>query len=151
MADRIAAINLGGLQQVGTPYKWFNRPRNLFFADLVGEPPMNLLDIKVAKADGGIVLGGSGLSLKVTDPRICEVAASVMGKPVVLGIRPIHLQLHTSSPSANAVPGTVSLFEDLGDSAIVGVQVNGLLIRAETSSERRAHIGDKVFLDFPAD
>ena len=55
MADRIAIMNEGRLQQVGTPREIYDRPANRFVATFIGEPPMNMIDATTANADDAIV------------------------------------------------------------------------------------------------
>jgi multiple sugar transport system ATP-binding protein len=90
MADRIAIMSAGRLQQVGTPQQVYDAPANLFVAQFIGTPPMNTIAGAVTK-DGGtptVDVGGGhvpvppGLATSLDD-----------GQPVVVGIRPEHLVL----------------------------------------------------------
>ncbi len=86
MADRIAVLNDGRLQQVGEPQAVYARPANLFVARFIGSPPMNTIE-GVLRADGTDVvveLDGGHLAVDIEDP-------VVDGQSVVAGIRPEHL------------------------------------------------------------
>jgi multiple sugar transport system ATP-binding protein len=69
MADRIAVMDHGVLQQVGSPIEVYNNPANAFVARFIGSPGMNLLKGKPAESDGGLVidLGLLGRTLPVRD------------------------------------------------------------------------------------
>jgi multiple sugar transport system ATP-binding protein len=56
MGDRVAVLDAGRLQQVGTPHEIYDQPANLFVAGFIGSPPMNLLHGKVLAGDGGPVV-----------------------------------------------------------------------------------------------
>ncbi|HEX5365304.1 MAG TPA: ATP-binding cassette domain-containing protein [Acidimicrobiales bacterium] len=91
MADRIAVMSAGRLQQVGTPQEVYEAPANLFVAQFIGTPPMNTLAGTVAGADGepAAVDVGSG---RVPLPR--GLATPVQeGQRVVVGVRPEHLEV----------------------------------------------------------
>jgi len=86
MADRVAIMSDGQLQQVGTPREVYERPANLFVARFIGSPPMNTFG---ATASGGGVDTGAGtlnLNGAVTGPL-------TPGEPVVVGVRPEHLSV----------------------------------------------------------
>ncbi len=55
LADRVAVMEEGVLQQYGTPFELENRPVNLFVGAFIGEPPMNILDMEVTRVDDGVV------------------------------------------------------------------------------------------------
>src|SRR5262249_42317883 len=88
MADRIAVMDHGVLQQVGTPLEIYNNPANVFVARFIGAPGMNLLKGKPAESDGGLVvdLGPLGATPPLTDP----LAAALRGTKgeVFYGFRP---------------------------------------------------------------
>src|SRR5438034_4075719 len=71
LATRIAVLKDGELQQVGTPYEVYNVPANLFVADFMGSPAMNLIKAKTAEENGRSVLklvNGSGGDITLTAP-----------------------------------------------------------------------------------
>jgi multiple sugar transport system ATP-binding protein len=101
MADRIAVLNDGRIEQVGTPDELFARPATLFVAGFIGTPPMNLLTVD---ADGRSSF--DGLRIKA-------------GRPVTLGIRAEHLELGDAARDAWRLSGTVALVEPTGLDRIV--------------------------------
>jgi len=93
MADRIAVMDHGVLQQVAPPQTLYEHPANQFVASFIGEPPMNLFDGR-ARDDGGImVLESVGLRLELDDELGGRLRRNLSRPEVVLGIRPEHLEL----------------------------------------------------------
>ena len=90
MADKIVVMNAGRIEQVGAPLELYDRPTNLFVAEFIGSPAMNLLR--------GVVRGG-GVAVQ---ERVLPVAARGLaeGRAVVYGIRPEHLELHEDGIAA---------------------------------------------------
>ena len=88
MADRIAVMNSGELQQVGTPQEIFESPINTFVANFVGEPPMNLLDVEVANCDDSLELRADPFVLPIHDPSLVQTINQANLPKFTLGIRP---------------------------------------------------------------
>lgn len=89
LATRIAVLKDGELQQTGTPAEIYNSPVNLFVADFMGSPAMNLLPATVA--DGGdalLLANGAGGDVLIRIPPSISAGALQAGRSVVLGIRP---------------------------------------------------------------
>ncbi|SIT59355.1 sn-glycerol-3-phosphate import ATP-binding protein UgpC [Mesorhizobium prunaredense] len=93
MADRIAVMDHGVLQQVGTPLEVYNNPANVFVARFIGAPGMNLLRGRPAESDRGLVIDLGPLG--VTPPLPAEIADAVRGAPgdVLYGFRPEQVTL----------------------------------------------------------
>ncbi|MBJ3785270.1 ABC transporter ATP-binding protein [Devosia sediminis] len=137
MATRIAVLNKGNLEQVGTPYELYNHPRNLFVASFIGSPKMNLL---TGQATGqGIDLSGIGR----LPTRVAADGA------VTVGIRPEHLALDGSGDIA--MDGTITLVEYLGSEIFVYVDLaDGHNLLAQAPGNAQFKRGDKVRLGFKA-
>ena len=91
LATKIAVLKDGELQQVGTPHEIYNRPCNLFVADFMGSPSMNLMRAVVVTSNGrkGLSVNrrnGNGLVLGIP-PSVAQTALDD-GRDVILGIRP---------------------------------------------------------------
>jgi multiple sugar transport system ATP-binding protein len=109
MGNRIAVVNAGRLQQVGSPQDVYDRPANVFVGGFIGTPPMNMLEGAV-KADAGEL----GLVLpEATLPLPSQLTGMVKSRGlqrIVLGVRPEHLAI---SPTG-LIPGSVAVVEALG-------------------------------------
>jgi len=118
MGNRIAILDKGKLQQVGTPLDVYEKPQNIFVANFIGTPPMNFIHATVA--DGGAALAANGFKLPA--PATARGAlASRVGKAVVVGVRPENV-LEASRPTRGVTAKlelTVDLVETLGDEVVV--------------------------------
>ena len=122
LADRIAVMKDGIIQQLDTPLNVYNKPANEFVGSFLGSPAMN-------KVDGDLVADGDRLSFASGDFRLdvsrYPFAQNVeSGRKVVLGLRPEHIV--PASGSAAAIEGKVSLVEPMGSSILAWSVFDGL-------------------------
>src|SRR5262245_16254154 len=150
MADQVAVMDQGVLQQVGTPDDLYERPANLFVAQFIGEPPMNLLPGRLERrADGHVLHGPIGaLALPEAAAPPLEDRA---GPDVVVGVRAEHLRLSDAASGSPGLPGAVSFREPRGDSDVVLVEIgrsgaSHLAVEVEPSTRWRE--GDQVRVGF---
>ena len=143
LADRIAVLNDGKLQQFDTPLQVFNHPANEFVAGFLGEPPMNIFSVK-GDSNRRLVVPGTEFSLPITN-----YVGRLLGdrKSARLGVRPWGIHV-SQTPSEVTVPGTVSVVENLGDETRVGVRYGEMLLMASTDMTRVYKPGSKVHLTF---
>jgi multiple sugar transport system ATP-binding protein len=144
MADRIAVMDLGRLQQYGTPDEVYNHPANRFVAHFVGSTTMNFLPADVASANGAVevrvaVPDGRPLAL----PAAGELAARNEAS-LTLGIRPEHLRLADAGGEAAELRGIVTLLEPLGPRNVVHLQMGEHVVRAVVPPAVRPRIGEVV-------
>jgi multiple sugar transport system ATP-binding protein len=88
MSDRIAIMNKGELQQLGTPDEIYRRPANRFVAGFVGTPAMNFATGRMTVADGRPAFAGAGLTIPLPPGHPVEGEAGAGGRAVEIGIRP---------------------------------------------------------------
>ena len=143
LADRIAVLNEGKLQQFDTPFQVFNHPANEFVAGFLGEPPMNIFSVDV-DSNRRLVVPGTEFALPITGyvQRILGNRSSVK-----LGVRPWGVKV-SSNPTNSSVPGTVAVAENLGDETHVGVRYSDLLLMASLPVTERYKPGSRVHLSF---
>ncbi len=125
MADRIAVMHEGVLQQLGTPGEIYNHPENEFVAGFVGEPPMNLLDCTLEGTDAGPALAHPGFRLPLSGRQAERLSACRAGTRVRVGIRPDDLRIAPSADGALEFPGEVFVTEPLGGDMVVEANVGG--------------------------
>jgi multiple sugar transport system ATP-binding protein len=108
MADRIVVMHDGRIEQIGSPLELYDHPDNLFVAQFIGSPAMNVIDGTLAR-DGAraFVESGDGLRWPL------EGGPGSDGQAVAYGVRPEHLLL-TSAGAAGAVPAEVIVVEPTG-------------------------------------
>ena len=87
MADRIAVMQLGVLQQLDTPQNLYDRPNNKFVAGFIGSPAMNFFDAHIRKSDGNLVVDGGSFNVQIPGDRT-SIYMDYVDKPIVFGIRP---------------------------------------------------------------
>jgi ABC-type sugar transport system ATPase subunit len=117
LADSLAVMRNGVLQQMGPPDELYSRPANTFVAGFLGSPKMNLLEGDVDS--DAVVLGGVRLR--------AHVSAGVPGGRVLAGVRPEHLRLDPDGP----LRLTVDLVESLGGQKFVyGAAAPGVVLTA---------------------
>jgi multiple sugar transport system ATP-binding protein len=146
MADRIAVMNLGVLQQYGTPDEIFHRPVNTFVAGFVGSPAMNLLRGSYAAAGGaGVVRGADGWELPLSAANARRAAAS-RGE-VVAGIRHGQVALHREA-RPGTMPARIYTVEPTGDLTYVHLRLGEQLLVASTEPGFRANLDDPIWVEF---
>lgn len=149
LADRIAIMNLGVLQQIGTPEEVYEFPENIFVADFVGEPPMNFIKAFLIKEENNYMAKLYNQKLKVPEnyKDSIEKFYNKDDNEVILGIRPIYIYI--SEPAEDrTVSGEVYVFEDIGESGILTVQIGDTLIRVETSPGHSFKLGERVDITY---
>jgi multiple sugar transport system ATP-binding protein len=133
MADQVAVLRHGRIQQVGCPGEVYDRPVNRWVATFVGNPRMNLLPCTAA----GDRLAGEGWSLP--NPGF----ATADGRPVTLGVRAEDLSLERRDADAS-LPATVYASEPLGDRTLVDVEVAGRMLRVKAPPRAAYDVGERV-------
>jgi len=146
MADRIAVMSKGILQAYDVPEALYDRPKTLFVAGFVGNPPMNFLDIEVTRDNGEFRAKSESIDLILPQER-AEKAAAVKGK-VTMGLRPEDLNLAegTSGHSGPTLSGVAETVEPLGREDLVGVGINGVEMRVLVDKTRGVRVGDNLDL-----
>ncbi len=142
MADRVAVLDAGRLQQVGPPRAVYERPANLFVARFIGSPPMNTLPGTIRVDGGAVSVEISGQRLAVAVDQGLDGSARD-GLSVVAGIRPEHLQVGEGPLAA-----TVRAVEWLGHERHVYCDVEGqtVIVRDTDASAVLTRPGDAVHL-----
>src|SRR5215207_11501217 len=134
LGHRIAILNRGRLEQVGTPMEVYDRPATLFCARFIGSSPMNLVPVELAD---DVLRGEGGLALR--PPGGLE-----RGRPLVAGVRPEAFEL--VAPGEGAVPARVVSEEALGDEVIYVVEAGGRDLRVRMPPTTRLAAGAPVGL-----
>ncbi len=128
MADVIAVMHKGKLQQLASPAEIYSKPTNLFVATFCGSPPMNILAGEIVE---GIFQHGSG---KVAMPGFAH------GGPAKLGFRPEHAELVESSTSGS-LAGEIYVIEPLGNETLVTINVGDTLLNIRQPADFTMAIG----------
>ena len=146
MADRIAVMSDGELQQVGTAEEIYERPANLFVADFVGEPPMNFMPCTPISHDNRVVLQAETMTINAPDTLRSALDRRQGAAALILGIRPIDVQLSWAPNTESVGTGTIRLVENIGDEQIIAVDTGQQSIESVVSTSVRATVGDTVWI-----
>ncbi|WGF88434.1 ABC transporter ATP-binding protein [Marinivivus vitaminiproducens] len=123
MADKMAVMNGGLLQQYDTPERIFADPLNTFVAGFVGSPAMNLLRGELTTDNGATQVSGEGWSCALS-PERAGAARNATTRDVVLGVRHSTITVHRSE-RPDAIPARVYTVEPTGDVTYAHLQVGG--------------------------
>ncbi len=121
MADRIAVLNRGQVEQIGAPLELYRQPRNLFVAGFIGSPRMNLFETTV------VATGSDGVAVRIPGGGAVVVPVSAdglsAGQALTLGLRPEHLGINEApgGPADAAMTGQAQLVEHLGGEILAHV------------------------------
>jgi multiple sugar transport system ATP-binding protein len=158
LATRIAVLKDGELQQVGTPNEIYNNPANLFVADFMGSPSMNLLEGRLSR-DGGTASvlfeyeGSAPIRLAV--PPGAAVGGLANGDKVILGIRPEAVSdLESVDRKAKAVTtfdAQVEIVEPAGSDTFVVTRIAGNEVTARMRSDADVRVGQNHAFAFNLD
>jgi multiple sugar transport system ATP-binding protein len=142
MADLIAIMNNGVVEQLGTPQEIYDRPATMFVADFVGSPAMNLIPVADRLGKGGKALILSGARIAIP-----EMREDAPNEALVLGARPEHIRFDDGSAYRGEIFGT----EYLGTMQIVTVKTAQGRIKVKVPASVAVKAGERVGLAFLGD
>jgi multiple sugar transport system ATP-binding protein len=152
MGSRIAVMNDGLLQQVGTPQQLYDHPVNRFVAGFIGSPAMNFVDVTASGGDGKAQLEAEGGAIKIPlPPRFREAVGPTQGRKLVAGFRPEHLEIGDANGNSAQLRATADVVEYLGNEELIHVRAGGRDLVAIVSSEHRVRPGDVIDFRIPLD
>jgi inositol-phosphate transport system ATP-binding protein len=145
MAHRIAVMNDGHLQAFDTPEELYDKPKTLFVAGFVGNPPMNFSHVDVSASNGHFVAKNASVSLNI--PAARGEKAATQREHVILGMRPEDITIATDGD----VSGQIFVVEPLGREDLIAVHAGTeqFVLLADTEANHKA--GDTVKLKFDTD
>ncbi len=156
LADRIVIMKDGYIMQVGSPDEVFDMPDNLFVAEFIGAPKMNIIKTKLLLENGKYYVTPFGAKIEVDGDKGNELAArKVKAGDVLLGVRPEHIEL--ADAAAHAIPCTLVVDEMMGSELHLHVDADAdgtrLIVRVPTlglSKEQRKKLvrGAKINITF---
>jgi multiple sugar transport system ATP-binding protein len=145
MADAIAVLKDGELQQLGPPGEIFDRPANTFVARFLGEPQMNLLPARLEALDDGLAV--HLLDQRLPVPRAAVGTLRERGdQQILVGVRPRAVRVHRTAADG-LVPATVYVAAPEGSRVILEFHFGDDLFKVEADPELRLDMEDRVFLE----
>jgi multiple sugar transport system ATP-binding protein len=148
MADRIAIMRDGLIEQVGTPHDVFAKPANVFVASFIGTPQMNLVEANISgfkSGEAALSLGGSAISLAIN-----PAAAKLQNPKITLGIRPRAFTA-IDKPAKDSLTAQAELIEPMGAETLIHARLgSGGEIRAVVPRDKRVKVGETLHLKLDA-
>lgn len=152
LADRIAIMKGGHVQQLGTPHDVYEKPANLFVAGFIGSPSMNFMRTTLASDEGRPAVpvtekGGRSFMLPITIPGASDKLHA--GQDVIVGIRPEHITEHrpgAESPHIHTIECEVRVTEPTGPDTLIYVDVDGQEMVCRVAPSAAVNAGERMSL-----
>ncbi len=146
LGDRVALMRDGLLQQVARPQDLYDRPRNLFVAEFIGSPAMNLIRGSLIPTNGGLAAKFGIKQLMIGERVLSSRPAlkSFVGKRVIVGVRPEDLEdaeLAGGAPDGRRLSAVVDIREDMGSEVFIHFGVGGEAVESE---DVKAAVGEEA-------
>ncbi|KEP70546.1 ABC transporter ATP-binding protein [Thioclava dalianensis] len=147
LADRIAVMQGGAIQQLDDPLTIYNRPCNLFVAGFIGSPAMNFFRGRLEEGADGVRFRGQGIETPLAG--YDGDTALLPGREVIFGMRPEHLLFDQDAVGRpGQVEAVVELEEPMGADSLVWLTLGEARLSVRCGSGRRYRPGDRVPLAF---
>jgi multiple sugar transport system ATP-binding protein len=145
LADRIAVMRGGYIQQLADPKTIYNKPSNLFVAGFIGSPAMTMLKGRIADGPEGRAFAMDGLSVPLAG---YDGQVPAAGAEVILGVRPEHV---TVRPDGEGLPATIDIDEPMGSDSLLWMTLAGQQLSARIGADHGFTHGQpvRVSLDVP--
>ncbi|MEF8781012.1 MAG: ABC transporter ATP-binding protein [Haloferacaceae archaeon] len=148
LGDRVAVIDAGRLQQVDSPQRLYDFPKNRFVAEFIGDPAMNMIDVTL---EGGKAVRDEFAIPLPTDEEAGDVGANLGDhRAAVLGVRPEDFYLAREYPEMGETSFTtsVTVTEPLGDSLLLYCSLGDTEFKVQAEPRSRLQPGDEVELTY---
>jgi multiple sugar transport system ATP-binding protein len=147
MADKMAVMNGGFLQQYDSPARVFAHPVNMFVASFIGSPAMSLIPLEASTVDGAAVLVGAEGWRMALSPRNARKVRNSTTKKVVLGARHSTIKLHRSA-IPGAIPAKAYTVEPTGDVTFVQALLSGATVNISVPPNIAVEPDEPIWLEF---
>ena len=145
MGDRIAIINKGRIQQIDTPLNVYNNPANLFVAEFIGSPPMNIFTGTVQNTNN-LRFTNADFSL-VLPPAFSKPLQPFLDKEIKLGIRPENFKISEGQPDSTfTIKAVVDAVEPMGSETYIYLNCGRMKMIVRDSGETLYQTGSQVNL-----
>ncbi len=146
LADRIAVMRGGLIQQLDTPHAIYSRPVNRFVAGFIGSPGMNFLAGAVEMRDGRPRFVAEDLDVPLATYAFDQHA--IAAGPAELGVRPEHIGVNSGEDWPYARKVAIEVVEPMGSDTLVWAKLGRQDIAMRLPSERAPRVGDQVSIGF---
>lgn len=139
LGNHIVVLNKGRVEQFGTKDDLFRRPKNTFVAQIIGDPPMNLMKGKIVKEGGKSIFQSGGVKL--------DLKEAVKQGPVTLGIRSSRIHLASSSGNGTIDAEVYSCGKHRMNT-VVSMKIGEDIFKTEFRGHRSFEIGQRIAIQF---
>jgi len=146
LADRIAIMKSGVIQQLADPNTIYNAPKNMFVAGFIGSPSMTFLRGEIVERDGKPFFHTNGVDFSLDGYSATEPLQA--GRKVVLGVRPEHVKVNEDGAGAEIHQATVDIEEPMGADNLLWLKHAGHSMSVRVAGARRFAPGTAVRLSF---
>jgi len=150
LADRIAVMRNGVIDQIGTASEIYDKPKTMFVANFIGSPSMNLIECELVYKGKETVLKFGDLALDVTG-LTQRIGRREEGRELVLGVRAEDLSLDVQKTNPMAIEAEVQLVESVGAKSIYHLKMGGVTVLAKGYPMPGMDAGSKVWATFNED
>jgi len=146
LADRIAVMSKGLLQQYDTPQEVYHHPKNKFVANFIGSPSINFLECSYIEKDGQAFLAHEAFDYDVTEHR-GQINEKASGSELTLGVRPEHIRI-VEEASKEAIGTTIDVVEPLGWETLLDLKLGKDVVRVGVPFLMKGEAGDRIYIEF---
>jgi multiple sugar transport system ATP-binding protein len=147
MGDTIAVLNAGKIEQVGTADELYYSPANMFVAQFVGDPPMNILEADYLGSQA-VVNCDPPYKIPLPERSLPLLAGISTGGKLMIGIRSRDVRVVSAQDPSAHMKGEVVLIDTLGQVAVVTARISWLVVKAKIGSDTLPKPGSVVGLSF---
>jgi multiple sugar transport system ATP-binding protein len=151
IGDKIVVLNDSLVQQVGSPDEIYNHPANVFVAEFLGSPPINLIDCEADIEGERVRLSNRAHTWLLGPEQSAPIRQKLQGREVVLGVRPEDIRLHRE-PGEERIPAAVYVTEPLGHEMIIDLSFEQMILRVREDRERglgeSLKLNERVYMEF---
>ena len=146
MADRIAVLNEGEIIQIGTPKEIYKTPENVFVAEFIGSPEINLFNAAIE--DNKLIINERAMVYSMTDKQN-SIISKYNRKNVIVGVRPEDIKITREKGNVNSFKSTVYFSQSIGAEDILNLKIdNRIIYKAVAPPKFMTKIGEQIYANF---
>ncbi len=149
LADRVAVMHGGVIQQLATPKEIYQRPLNLFVAGFVGSPAMNFVSGQLRVNSDPVLVCADGVTINLAGYNFAKPPVS--GRKAVLGVRPEQIHIEEKLEASTVLPLELNLVEPMGADSLLWGSIGAESVSIRVGPDDNHRIGQKVDVYLPAE
>lgn len=148
LADRIAIMNDGSIQQIGRPTKVYSDPANMFVAHFIGSPNINFFDVDLEEPGGSTTLVGETFTYEISGSLADRLRAETDRTELVLGVRPENVLIEEAPEEGRTIAAEVVVVETVGSDNFIYCEVAGDEVRVRAPTRILPEADETLHLTF---